>query len=146
MTSGPLPDWIEEVVRAWMSLALIISMLSLSPSAFSQAGAISLRSTSPEAGTKSFQRSQCSVVPCAKAGARPDARIAASPPEALPTVAAPETFRNERRVMRSMAFLLMTVGACVLRHLARLAWVIVARPSGVDLRDLVMRPLDRLLR
>jgi len=58
MTSGPVPDWIDEVVRAWMSLPLIISMLSVMPSAFWHSGMICLRSTSSDAGTKSFQRSQ----------------------------------------------------------------------------------------
>ncbi len=58
MTSGPDPDWMAAVVRAWMSLPLIISMLSLMPSALAQAGTISSRSSLSEAGTKSFQRSQ----------------------------------------------------------------------------------------
>ena len=34
-TSGPDPDWIAEVMRAWMSLALMVSILSFMPSAFS---------------------------------------------------------------------------------------------------------------
>ena len=27
--SGPVPDWIAEVMRAWMSLALIVSTVEL---------------------------------------------------------------------------------------------------------------------
>src|SRR5215472_8430404 len=50
-----------EVTRAWMSLALMVSTLSFTPSAFSHSAAISLRSSWSEAGTKSFQRSQWSV-------------------------------------------------------------------------------------
>ena len=40
--SGPEPDWIAAVMRAWMSLALIISRFSLIPSAFSPCGTILL--------------------------------------------------------------------------------------------------------
>ena len=61
MTSGPTPDWIAEVVRACRSLPLMVSMLSLMPRAFSASGAISFFRSSSEAGTKSFQRSQCTV-------------------------------------------------------------------------------------
>jgi len=32
--SGPVPDWIDEVMRAWMSLALMVSTSSLIPVAF----------------------------------------------------------------------------------------------------------------
>jgi hypothetical protein len=56
--SGPEPDWIAEVLRAWMSLALIVSIVSLIPSAFWHSGTICFRSSSSEAGMKSFQRSQ----------------------------------------------------------------------------------------
>src|SRR4051794_24461698 len=108
MTSGPDPDWIAEVVRAWMSLPLIVSMLSLIPSAFSQAGIISLRRSSSEAGTKSFQRSQWIVVACAKAGARPEARIAAIPPVAAVALTA-DALRRVRRVMRRRAMRSMAV-------------------------------------
>jgi hypothetical protein len=34
MMSGPLPDWIAEVVRAWMPLPSIVSAWRLMPSAF----------------------------------------------------------------------------------------------------------------
>ncbi len=59
--SGPAPDWIAAVMRACMSLALIVSTLSFMPRSFSHSLTISpLRSWS-EAGTKSAQRSQCTV-------------------------------------------------------------------------------------
>jgi hypothetical protein len=32
--SGPLPDWIDEVIRAWISLALIVSTVSFMPRSF----------------------------------------------------------------------------------------------------------------
>src|SRR5262249_50705869 len=106
------------------------------PSAFSQAGIVSLRRSSSEAGTKSFQRSQWTVAAWAYAGARPVARIAARPPEA---------FRTVRREIRRRA--LRTIGCSSLR-------VLVAAPlpfdrprgSGVDLHELVMRPFDGVLR
>ena len=56
MMSGPLPDWIAEVARAGMSLALIVSTWSLIPSDFATTGTNSLRQTLSAAGTKSFQR------------------------------------------------------------------------------------------
>src|SRR5215467_6916488 len=51
------------VVRAWMSLPLIISILSVIPRSLAQAGTICSRRTLSEVGTKSFQRSQCTVAP-----------------------------------------------------------------------------------
>ena len=78
--SGPAPDWIAEVMRGCRSFAFTVSKLILRPSAFSASGSISRRSSWSEAGTKSFQRSQCTVVVWAKAGARPVARIPAMPP------------------------------------------------------------------
>ena len=60
--SGPDPDWTEEVIRAWMSLALIVSMVSFMPSAFSHSATISPLSSWSEAGTKSAQRSQWRLV------------------------------------------------------------------------------------
>ncbi len=39
--SAPAPDWIDEVTRAWMSLALIVSTVSLMPSAFWHSAVIS---------------------------------------------------------------------------------------------------------
>jgi len=65
MTSGPEPDWIAEVVRAWMSLPLIVSRVSLMPSAFSPAGMISYEGFRPTPARKSFHRSQWTVLVCA---------------------------------------------------------------------------------
>ena len=62
MMSGPLPDWIDEVTRAWMSLALIVSKRILMPSAYSPAGRIFSRKSLSEAGTKSDQRTQWMLV------------------------------------------------------------------------------------
>ena len=59
--SGPVPDWIAAVMRAWMSLALIVSTVSFMPRSFSHCLAISPLSSTSEAGTKSAQRSQCIV-------------------------------------------------------------------------------------
>ena len=58
-----------------------------------------LRNNVSDAGTKSPSRSQCTVVPCAKAGARPLAKMPASPP-------APDD-RNLRRSMPVMVSLPM---------------------------------------
>src|SRR5215469_6937652 len=101
-TSGPVPDWIDDVMRAWMSLALMVSTSSLIPVAFWHSSVISPLSSWSEAGTKSAQRSQCTVLVCAKAGARPVARRAARPPVLAATEPAPDSFRIVRRVMRAM--------------------------------------------
>ena len=100
--SGPVPDWIDEVMRAWMSLALMVSTSSLIPVAFWHSSVISPLSSWSEAGTKSAQRSQCMVLVCAKAGARPVARMAARPPVLAAMAPAPDSFRIVRRVMRAM--------------------------------------------
>ena len=63
--SAPVPDWIDEVMRAWISLALMVSTVSLMPSAFWHSDVISPLSSTSEAGTKSAHRSQCTVVVCA---------------------------------------------------------------------------------
>jgi hypothetical protein len=34
MMSGPVPDWIADVMRAWIPFPSIVSTLSLMPSAF----------------------------------------------------------------------------------------------------------------
>src|SRR6266436_9342188 len=99
MRSGPLPDWTDAVTRGCRSLPFTVSRLILIPSAFSAAGSSSLRSNWSEAGTKSFQRNQCTVVPCANAGARPVARMPAMPPtSAVPLL---RTFRRVTVVMHS---------------------------------------------
>src|SRR5262245_19672276 len=103
MTSGPVPDWMAAVVRAWMSLPLIISMLSLMPRSLAQAGMIWLRRRASDDGTKSFQRSQWTVAPCAYAAALPEASIAAIPHVLAASAAAPESFNSLRRPTRAMA-------------------------------------------
>src|SRR6185312_8958082 len=102
MISGPVPDWIDEVMRAWMSLALMVSTSSLIPIAFWHSSVIWPLSSWSEAGTKSTQRSQCKALVCAKAGARPVVRMAATPPVLAATAPAPDSFRIVRRVMRAM--------------------------------------------
>jgi hypothetical protein len=102
MISGPEPDWIDEVMRAWMSLALMVSTSSLIPVAFWHSSVIWPLSSWSEAGTKSAQRSQCTALACAKAGARPVARMAARPLVLAAMAPAPDSFRIVRRVMRAM--------------------------------------------
>src|SRR5687768_7300326 len=93
--SGPAPDWIAEVMRGCRSLALTVSKLILRPSALVASGRMVLRKSSSDAGTKSFQRIQCTVDCCANTGARWEARIPAIP-------AAPEYCRNLRRLIRAI--------------------------------------------
>ena len=81
--SGPLPDWIAEVARAGMSLALIVSTFSRIPSDFATTGTNSLRQISSAAGTKSFHRTMWIVVPCANAGAMRLARMPWRPAAAV---------------------------------------------------------------
>src|SRR6266850_7917742 len=91
-------------MRGCRSLPFTVSKLILIPSAFSAAGSSSLRSSWSEAGTKSFQRSQCTVVPWAKAGARPVARMPAMPPtSAVPLL---RTLRRVTLVMHSSLVIL----------------------------------------
>ena len=89
--SAPAPEEIAAVMRDWMSFALIVSIVISAPSAFPASTACFL-SASSAAGTKSTQRTMWSFWPCAYAGARPEARIPASPAEAPP-----ETLRKDRR-------------------------------------------------
>src|SRR6267378_5103897 len=100
-TSGPVPDWIAEVTRGCRSLPLTVSRVILTPSAFIASGSIVLRSSSSDAGTKSFHLIQCTVLLCANTGAWCDARIPASP--------APDACRNLRRVKRAIGLLLQEV-------------------------------------
>ena len=102
MMSGPVPDWIAEVMRACRSLALMVSTLSVMPVAFWHSCVTWALSSASEAGTKLAQRSQWTVVPCAKAGARPVARTAARPPVWAMTALDADSFRSLRRVMRAM--------------------------------------------
>src|SRR6266850_2743785 len=70
--SAPLCDWMAAVMRGCRSLALMNSRLTSAPSALEASGACRLSSTSAS-GMKSTQRTMWSLVPCAKAGARPAA-------------------------------------------------------------------------
>src|SRR3954467_11566389 len=88
-TSGPVPDWIAEVTRGCRSLPFTVSRLILTPRAFIAPGSICLRSSSSDAGTKSFHLIQCTVLCCANEGAWCVARTPARP--------APEACRNLRR-------------------------------------------------
>src|SRR6266705_927602 len=92
MMSGPLPDEIAAVMRAWRSLALIRSRVTSAPRALEASG-ICLSRTSSAAGTKSFQRSRWSLVPCAWAGACRAARIPSMPTVAA-AAAAPDIVMN----------------------------------------------------
>src|SRR5919197_1177987 len=78
MMSAPLPDWMAAVMRGCRSLALMNSNVTSAPRAFDASGAWRLSSTSAS-GMKSTQRTMCSLVPCAKAGARWVARMPATP-------------------------------------------------------------------
>ncbi len=88
-------------MRGCKSLPLTVSYLSLMPSAFSASGPSFLRINSSQAGTKSFQRSQCTSLCCAKAGALPVAKMAAMPPV---------VFRNLRLWIFVIHFLPGSVG------------------------------------
>src|SRR5689334_2193392 len=76
--SAPLPDWMAAVMRGCRSLALMNSNTTSAPSALEASGACRFSSTSAS-GMKSTQRTMCTLVPCAKAGARWAARIPATP-------------------------------------------------------------------
>src|SRR5256885_12543106 len=87
--SGPVPDWIAEVTRGCRSLPFTVSRLIFIPSCFIASGNIVLRSSSSDAGTKSFHLIQCTVLCCANTGAWCDASTPARP--------APDACRNLRR-------------------------------------------------
>src|SRR5262245_8946092 len=92
-----------------MSLAFMVSTLSVIPVAFLHSWVIWPLSSTSEAGTKSAQRNQWTDVSCANAGARPVARMAARPPLWVATALAPDIFRSLRRVMRVIVFLPLVV-------------------------------------
>src|SRR5579863_5098351 len=138
--SGPVFAWIAEVMRACTPSPLIVSTSRLMPSAFWQSSLILLFNRASDAGTKSTNLSQCSVVPWAKAGARPLARMPARPPVPAATAPAPDSLSTRRRSIR-----------CILKSLpvhvvAESAWrrLLRRKLGAVDLGDLVGRPLDRL--
>ena len=89
-------------MRDCRSLALTVSSLSVMPVAFLHSCVIGPLSSVSEAGTKSAQRSQWTVVSWARAGARPLARMAAMPPVCAATAPDPDNFRKLRRAMRVM--------------------------------------------
>src|ERR1700730_16990419 len=99
MIYAPVPDWIAEVIRDCKSLALTVSSLSVMPVAFLHSCVIGPLSSTSEAGTKSAQRSQWTVASCAKAGARPLARMAARPQSAPATALDEDIFRPQGRGM-----------------------------------------------
>ena len=92
--SAPEPDWIAAVMRGCRSLALMVSSTTSAPRALEASGICRFSSTS-DSGTKSTQRTQCSLVPCAKAGARRAARMPSMPPAT--TAAVPAVLRKARR-------------------------------------------------
>ena len=83
--SAPDPDWMAAVMRGWRSLALMVSNVTSAPSALEASGICRFSSTS-DSGMKSTQRTQCSLLPWANAGARRAARMPSMPPA---TTAAP---------------------------------------------------------
>src|SRR5437867_1328089 len=90
--SAPDPDCTAAVMRGCRSLALIVSNVTSAPSALEASGICRFSSTS-DSGMKSTQRTQCSFVPCANAGAWRAARMPSIPPVAT-APAAPETLMN----------------------------------------------------
>src|SRR4029453_12088601 len=92
--SAPEPDWTAAVMRGWRSLALMVSRVTSAPSALEASGIWRLSSTS-DSGMKSTQRTQWSLVPWAKAGARRAARMPSIPPAAA--AATPAVCRKRRR-------------------------------------------------
>src|SRR5690242_5180361 len=90
-TSGPAPDWIAEVTRGGRPLPFTVSSVILMPSAFIASGTMDLRSSSSDAGTKSFHLIQCTEPCCANAGAWRATRIPAIP-----------AFRKSRRLNWAM--------------------------------------------
>src|SRR3989442_231886 len=89
MMSARLPDWMAAVMRGCRSLALMNSNCTSAPRALEASGACRLSSTSAS-GMKSTHRTMCSLVPCAKAGARP---------AAVSATTAPVPCRNVRRLI-----------------------------------------------
>src|SRR5882724_11461586 len=89
MMSAPLPDCTAAVMRGCRSLALMNSKVTSAPSALLASGACRLSSTSAS-GMKSTHRTMCSLLACAKAGARP---------AAVSATTAPVPCRNVRRLI-----------------------------------------------
>ena len=83
------------VIRGCRSLALMVSSTTSAPRALLASGICRFSSTS-DSGMKSTQRTQCSLVPWAKAGARRAARMPSMPPATI--AAAPALLTKARRV------------------------------------------------
>src|SRR5262245_14970039 len=163
MMSAPLPDWMAAVMRGWRSLALMNSSCTSAPSAFEASGACRLSSTSAS-GMKSTQRTMCSLVPWANAGARRAPRMPSSPAPAAMT--ATEPVRNRRRVTRDATTWTSFPGVFIdsprrasrrlrLLRVRAPAWPVPPPPRGglrpsclrlVDLLQLAVGPLHGVLR
>src|SRR5262244_3170329 len=76
--SGPDPDWMAAVMRVWRSFSLIVSRLTSIFICRPYSASWRLSSASP-CGMKSTRERRWSRVVCARAGARPEARMPASP-------------------------------------------------------------------
>src|SRR5215831_5420407 len=76
--SGPDPDWMAAVMRVWRSFSLIVSRLTSIFICRPYSASWRLSSASP-CGMKSTRKRRWSRVVCARAGARPEARMPANP-------------------------------------------------------------------
>src|SRR2546428_11289257 len=101
MMSAPLPDWIVAVMRAWRSLALIVSSVTSTFSCLLYSAISCLSSASPS-GMKSTHCRRWSFVGWAKAGA--------TPPPAARSPSALEVLRKLRREIVVMCRLLASFG------------------------------------
>src|SRR5215470_8324674 len=96
MMSGPEPDWMAAVMRAWRSLALMVSTVTLVLVCELYSAHWRRSSVSPS-GMKSTHCSRWISAPWAMAGARREARMPSRPAEAARPAVAPL-----RKVRRSM--------------------------------------------
>src|SRR5438445_575051 len=101
MMSAPLPDWIAAVMRAWRSLALIVSSVTSTFICLLYSAISRLSSASPS-GMKSTHCRRWSFVGWAKAGA--------TPPPAARSPSALEVLRKLRREIVVMCRLLASFG------------------------------------
>src|SRR6185436_11915445 len=142
--SAPAPDEMAAVMRGWISLALIVSIVISAPRSFPASTACFL-SASSAAGTKSTQRTMWSFWPWAYAGARPEARMPASPAEAPP-----ETLRKDRRFIVPAISASLRAGAGLRPRPSdvkpRILGYRQARPVGVAVHPVTGTALRRALR
>src|SRR2546422_303913 len=101
MMSAPLPDWIAAVMRAWRSLALIVSSVTSIFICLLYSAIRRLSSASPS-GMKSTHCRRWSFAGWAKAGA--------PPPPAARSPSALEVLRKPRREIVVMCRLLASFG------------------------------------